>query len=130
MPESGDFELCLDNRSVVPIVTTVRATAADGFELSGSDELPDGQADLWFTPVTTGSDPTKGGYDRDQDEGYREYGRVRLSQCGDGVTLAPTMGHFDRIWLNDLGGAMGGWSGNDGSKALVAQINWTFAIAS
>lgn len=129
VPESGDFELCLDCRSAVPIVTTVRATAADGFELSDSDDLADGQADLWFTPVTTGSDPTNSGYDKDQDEGYREYGRIRLSQCGDGVTLAPTMGFFDRIWLNDLGGAMGGWSENDGSKALVAQINWTFAIA-
>lgn len=129
VPEDGDFSLYIENHSVVPIATALRATAADGFGLSDAAELADGQTDVWLTPVTTDSDPKAVGYDPTQDETYHAYDQIKLSQCGDGTQLEPTMDFYDRIWLNGLGGKMGGWSANDGSKKLLTQIHWTFAIA-
>lgn len=128
--EDGDFALSLWNTSSLPVIATAQATAADGFELKDESEgLDDLEADIWLIPTTTGSDPTAQGYDPSSDAGYAEHEEVRLSQLGDGTRVGPTIPAWGRVWLNELGGTMGGWSTNAGAKEHLLTINWTFSLA-
>ncbi|MBR3384436.1 MAG: BspA family leucine-rich repeat surface protein [Atopobiaceae bacterium] len=128
--EDGDFALSLWNTSSLPVVATAKATAADGFAIRDADDgLADLEADVWLTPTTTGSDPTADGYDPSSDAQYAEHGEVRLSRLGDGAQVGPTIPAWGRVWLNKLGGRMGGWSTNAGAKEQLLTISWTFSLA-
>lgn len=129
--DGGDFSLSVDNLCPYTITAVATAEHADGFAIADPDETPgDREAEVWLTPVTTGSDPTAEGYDPASDEGYEEHGQIALSGLGNDTQVGPDMDPYGRLWLNKVGGTMGGWSTNDGSKALLAQIHWTFSLAS
>ena len=127
VPEEGDFELCVENLGNANVKAYPVVTASEGFEIPRSSEnLGDGQAEIWFTPVVTGSDPTAEGYDPAADEGYEELPQVLLSQCWQQnfTSLGTPIEPGGRVWLNALGGRMGGWSTGDGSKVPLATISW------
>lgn len=128
--EGGDFSLSVDNLCPYAVTAMASAEHANGFAIADpGGTLGDKEAEVWLTPVTTGSNPTAEDYDPTTDPEYAEHTEIRLSNLGDGAQVGPNIGPYKRLWLNKVGGAMGGWSTNDGSKALFAQIHWTFSLA-
>ncbi|MBR2684042.1 MAG: BspA family leucine-rich repeat surface protein, partial [Atopobiaceae bacterium] len=128
-PEEGDFKLAVQSTGDAPVSVTAKATPAYGFSIGDSNTLSDGEADVWMTPTIAGWWASNDGYDPASDPTYQEYGEVRLSQLGAGKKIGPTLRAYDTLWLNKMGGVMGGWSNNTGAKTLLATINWTFEPA-
>jgi uncharacterized repeat protein (TIGR02543 family) len=128
--EDGDFVYAIENIGSAPVTVEAGVVSAEGFTLGDEESgLADLEADVRLTPVTTGTDPTAEGYDPASDDTYQEHGEIRLSGLADGTRVGPTIMPGGSLWLNKVGGTMGGWSTNDGFKAKIATINWTFTMA-
>lgn len=130
VPEDGDFSLVVQSTGNAPVEVSARATAAEGFAIADEGDLADAEADVWMTPVSAAWNAGQEGYDPASDQYYQEHDEVRLSQMGEAKRVGPRLSPYGRFFLNKVGGRMGGWSANDGSKRLLATIEWTFALAS
>lgn len=129
--DGGDYSLCVENLSDVNVDVSARAEPAAGFAIADPGGTPgDREADVWVTPTVTGPVPAGDGYDPASDASHHEHGSVRLSELGDGRVVAGPVSPGGRLWLNGLGGTMGDWCDDDGSRAHLATISWTFSLAS